>query len=214
MYLIIGLGNPGSEYVRTRHNAGFDFLDFIADENDIEINKDKFKAMIGEGFIENKKCVLIKPMTYMNLSGESVVAAKNFYKPEGDELIVIYDDITLLPGAIRIRKKGSAGGHNGIKSIINLTGDDSFHRIRIGVGAPKGNLVSHVLGKFSKEEEEEYIKGLVLAKDAIHTILKNGIDEAMNKFNSSGKALKEKKKQEKIEEVKAQENISLKDNKE
>lgn len=202
MYIIVGLGNPGIEYLRTRHNAGFELLDVLADEMNVDINKDKFKSLVGEGFIENKKAILLKPLTYMNLSGEAVVQALNFYKPTEDEFIVVYDDISLEPGAIRIRKKGSSGGHNGIKSIINLTGSDKFHRIKIGVGSPKNNLVSHVLGKFSKEEDEEFTKGLILAKEAIHVILKDGIDEAMNKYNSSGKSVKEKKKQDKKEENK------------
>lgn len=194
MYLLIGLGNPGKEYEGTRHNAGFDVVDKVSTKGNIELNKEKFKAKVGEGFFENKKVVLIKPLTYMNNSGESVVMAENFYKPNEDELIVIYDDITLPPGAIRIRKKGSAGGHNGIKSIINLSGTDEFHRIRVGVGAPKHDLISHVLGKFNKDEEQNYADGVALAVNAIEVILKYGIDEAMNKFNSTGKALKSKKK--------------------
>lgn len=187
MYLIFGLGNPGPQYVGTRHNAGFDLLDVLADEAGIEINKNKFKSMVGEGFIQGEKVVLIKPMTYMNLSGEAVVQALNFYKPADDEFLVIYDDVDLKPGAIRIRVKGSAGGHNGMKSIIGLTGTSEFNRIRIGVGGPRGNMISHVLGKFSDEEAEEYDKGLLLARDAVKTILQSGVEEAMNQFNSSGK---------------------------
>lgn len=190
MFLITGLGNPGPQYVGTRHNAGFEVLDLLADKYDLDINKSKYKGMVGEGFIGGKKAVLLKPMTYMNLSGESVVQALNFIKPTEDEFIVVYDDIALKRGAIRIRKKGSAGGHNGVKSIIGLTGSDEFHRIRVGVGQNRGNLVSHVLGKFSEEEEAEFIEGLKLAVEAIETIMTSGIDDAMNKFNSSGKPKK------------------------
>lgn len=193
MYLITGLGNIGSEYVGTRHNAGFDVVDMIADKADIDINRDKFKSMVGEGFLSNKKIVLMKPSTYMNRSGEAVVLAKNFYKPDEDEFIVIYDDITLAPGAIRIRKKGSAGGHNGIKSIIALTGTENFHRIRVGVGKPAHDLVSHVLGKFQEDELKDYEKGLSLALEAVETIIRSGIDEAMNRFNASGKESKKVK---------------------
>lgn len=187
MYLIVGLGNPGPEYHMTRHNAGFDLIDILADEYNIDVNRNKFKAMVGEGFIEGKKVVLIKPMTFMNLSGQTVVEAVNFYKPREEEFIVAYDDIALKPGAIRIRKKGSAGGHNGIKNIIALTGSDVFQRIRIGVGAPRGNLVTHVLGKFSGEEEKEYTAGLLLARDAVRTYITSGIETAMNRYNSTEK---------------------------
>lgn len=187
MFLIVGLGNPGPQYVGTRHNAGFELVDHLADEANIEINKNKFKSMIGEGFAAGKKVVLQKPMTFMNLSGEAVVQALNFYKPKAEEFIVVYDDMALKPGAIRIRERGSAGGHNGMKSIIGLTGTDEFTRIRIGVGGPKGNVISHVLGKFSKEEEDLYVKGLELAREAVKTILTQGVAEAMNKYNSSGK---------------------------
>lgn len=187
MFLIVGLGNPGPQYVGTRHNAGFELLDYLAEEAGIEINKNKFKSMVGEGFVAGKKTVLLKPMTFMNLSGEAIVQALNFYKPKAEELIVVYDDMALRPGAVRIREKGSAGGHNGMKSIIGLTGTEAFTRIRIGVGGARGNVIAHVLGKFSKEEEVLYVKGLDLARDAVKTILTQGVAEAMNKYNSSGK---------------------------
>lgn len=193
MYLIIGLGNPGPEYHHTRHNAGFDLLDLIADKYDIDINKNKFKSMVGEGFINREKVILIKPMTYMNLSGQALVEALNFYKVSQDEFIIVYDDISLEPGEIRIRKKGSAGGHNGIKNIIALTGTDNFNRIKIGVGKARGSLVSHVLGKFSKDEEEVYIMGLKKALSSIEVILTEGIEASMNKFNAKTKAKKEEK---------------------
>lgn len=190
MFLIVGLGNPGPQYAGTRHNAGFELLDYLADEARIDINKNKFKSMVGEGFVAGKKAVLVKPMTFMNLSGEAVVQALNFYKPRPEEFIVVYDDMALKPGAVRIRERGSAGGHNGMKSIIALTGTEEFTRIRIGVGGPRGNVISHVLGKFTKEEEELYVKGLDLAREAVKTILTQGVAEAMNKYNSSGKASK------------------------
>lgn len=187
MYLIFGLGNPGSQYVGTRHNAGFDLVDALAEKAGIEMNRSKFKSMVGEGFIGGEKVVLIKPMTFMNLSGEAVVQALNFYKPAEDEFIIVYDDVDLKPGAIRIREKGSAGGHNGIRSIIGLTGTSEFIRIRIGVGGPRGNMITHVLGKFSEEEAKEYEKALLMGMDAVNIIIRDGVAEAMNQFNSSGK---------------------------
>lgn len=193
MYIIFGLGNPGPQYVGTRHNAGFELVDLIADGANIQINKIKFKSMVGEGLWNGEKIILIKPMTFMNLSGEAVVAALNFYKPKDDEWVVVYDDIALKPGAVRIREKGSAGGHNGMKSIIGLTGSDEFTRVRIGVGGPRGNVVTHVLGKFSQEEEKTYVEGLKLARDAVKAIMTNSVADAMNKFNSSGKPPKKPK---------------------
>lgn len=187
MFVIIGLGNPGSQYALTRHNAGFELIDRLAAQADIEISRSKFKSQIGEGFIGGKKAVLVKPQTFMNLSGEAVVQVLNFYKPGPDEFIVVYDDIALKPGAVRIREKGSSGGHNGMKSIIALIGTDEFIRVRIGVGGPRGNVISHVLGKFSPEEKEPYSQGLELAAQAVKTIVTSGVAEAMNRYNSSGK---------------------------
>ena len=152
MFLIVGLGNPGREYENTRHNIGFAAIDIIAEKYNIDVNRTKFKGEYGEGFINGNKVILLKPYTFMNLSGESVREAIDFYKLTEEEVLIIYDDISLEVGRLRIREKGSAGGHNGIKSIINHIGTDVFTRIKIGVGAPKGDLVNHVLGKFSKEE--------------------------------------------------------------
>ena len=152
MILIVGLGNPGKQYEQTRHNIGFDVIDYMANKYNIDVNREKFKGICGEGFIENKKVILLKPLTYMNLSGESIRELANFYKLEDDEIIVVYDDISLDIGRLRIREKGSAGGHNGIKSIIQNLGGDKFPRVKVGVGQPKDNLVNHVLGKFSKED--------------------------------------------------------------
>ena len=183
MILIVGLGNPGKQYEQTRHNIGFDVIDYMANKYNIEVNSEKFKGICGEGFIENKKVILLKPLTYMNLSGESIRELANFYKLEDDEIIVVYDDISLDIGRLRIREKGSAGGHNGIKSIIQNLGGDKFPRVKVGVGQPKDNLVNHVLGKFSKEDREHIEKVIPVVSDAIVEIVKNDAKESMNKFN-------------------------------
>ena len=173
MILIVGLGNPGKQYEQTRHNIGFDVIDYMANKYNIDVNREKFKGICGEGFIENKKVILLKPLTYMNLSGESIRELANFYKLEDDEIIVVYDDISLDIGRLRIREKGSAGGHNGIKSIIQNLGGDKFPRVKVGVGQPKDNLVNHVLGKFSKEDREHIEKVIPVVSDAIVEIVKN-----------------------------------------
>ena len=173
MFLIVGLGNPGKEYDGTRHNIGFAAIDYIADKYNIELNRIKFKGVFGEGLINGKKVILLKPTTYMNLSGESIREVVNFYKISNEEIIVIYDDISLEVGRIRIREKGSHGGHNGIKSIIANLGTDVFPRVKIGVGAPKGNLVSHVLGKFSDEEVEILRESIKASSDATSIIISN-----------------------------------------
>lgn len=183
MFLIVGLGNPGKEYDNTRHNIGFEAVDYIANKYNIELNRIKFKGVFGEGFINGKKVLLLKPTTYMNLSGGSIREVINFYKIANEEIIVIYDDISLEVGRIRIREKGSHGGHNGIKSIIANLASDTFPRIKIGVGAPKGNLVSHVLGKFSDEEVNVLKKTICAVSDAVEIIIANDSKEAMNKFN-------------------------------
>ena len=183
MLIIAGLGNPGKEYENTRHNIGFDAIDKIAEKYNIELNRIKFKGVFGEGFIEGKKVILLKPTTYMNLSGESIREVINFYKISNEEVIVIYDDISLEVGRLRIREKGSHGGHNGIKSIIANLGTDVFPRVKIGVGAPKGNLVSHVLGKFSEDEIEVLRETIKASSDAVSIIMKADTKEAMNKLN-------------------------------
>ena len=183
MILIVGLGNPGKQYEQTRHNIGFDVIDYMGNKYNIDVNREKFKGICGEGFIENKKVILLKPLTYMNLSGESIRELANFYKLEDDEIIVVYDDISLDIGRLRIREKGSAGGHNGIKSIIQNLGGDKFPRVKVGVGQPKDNLVNHVLGKFSKEDREHIEKVIPVVSDAIVEIVKNDAKESMNKFN-------------------------------
>lgn len=183
MFLIVGLGNPGREYENTRHNIGFAAIDVIAEKYNIDINRTKFKGEYGEGFINGNKVILLKPYTFMNLSGESVREAIDFYKLTEDQVLIIYDDISLELGRLRIREKGSAGGHNGIKSIINHMGTDVFTRIKIGVGAPKGDLVNHVLGKFSKEEVNILKQTLDEVTEATADIIDNGAKDAMNKFN-------------------------------
>ena len=183
MFLIVGLGNPGRDYENTRHNIGFAAMDVLAEKYNIDINRSKFKGEYGEGFINGNKVILLKPYTFMNLSGESVREAIDFYKLTEDQVLIIYDDISLELGRLRIREKGSAGGHNGIKSIINHMGTDVFTRIKIGVGAPKGDLVNHVLGKFSKDEVNILKQTLDAVTEATADIIDNGAKDAMNKFN-------------------------------
>ncbi|AGF53943.1 MULTISPECIES: aminoacyl-tRNA hydrolase [Clostridium] len=183
MFLIVGLGNPGKEYEDTRHNIGFKVVDNIAKEYNIQINRQKFKGIYGEGFINGQKVILLKPTTYMNLSGESVREVVNFYNIENDEILIIYDDISLDVGKLRIREKGSAGGHNGIKSIIAHLGSEVFSRIKIGVGQPNSDLVKHVLGKFSKEEMVTLDESIEAATNATAEIIKNDVKTAMNQFN-------------------------------
>lgn len=183
MFLIVGLGNPGKEYEDTRHNVGFKVVDNIAREYNIEINRQKFKGTYGEGFIEGKKVMLLKPNTYMNLSGESVREVIDFYNLENDQILVIYDDISLDVGKLRIREKGSAGGHNGIKSIIAHLGGDFFSRIKVGVGQPNADLVKHVLGKFTKEEIVVLNESIEASTKATVEIIKNDVKTAMNQFN-------------------------------
>lgn len=184
MYIVVGLGNPDKEYDNTRHNIGFAVIDAIADKYNIYVDTKKHKALIGKGIIEGNKVVLAKPQTYMNLSGESVRAVMDFYKlnPKTD-IIVIADDISLPTGKIRIRTKGSAGGHNGLKSIINHTGTDGFTRIKVGVGANQGDLVKHVLGKFPKEERVLVDDAIRNAASAAEVIVMYDENMAMNKFN-------------------------------
>ena len=186
MFIIAGLGNPSKEYQKTRHNVGFDTIDCIADKYGIAVTEKKHKAIIGKGVIAGEKVILMKPQTYMNLSGESIRAALDYYKTdETDSLIVIYDDISLPPGQLRIRKKGSAGGHNGIKNIIAHLGHDTFMRIKVGVGEkPAGyDLADYVLGHFSKEDRELMEEGYDRADHAVGMILNGEIEAAMNQYN-------------------------------
>lgn len=192
MYIIVGLGNPGREYDNTRHNIGFRVIDTLIEKEDITFGEKKHKAIIGKGFVEGQKVVVAKPQTYMNLSGESVRELMDFYKiDETSELIVISDDISLDVGQIRIRKKGSAGGHNGLKNIIAHLGHDNFIRIKMGVGNKPAHfdLADYVLGHFSGPEQSAMGDAAVQAVDAIRTIMTQGPDIAMNRFNTkaSGK---------------------------
>ncbi|KDR94243.1 peptidyl-tRNA hydrolase, PTH1 family [Peptoclostridium litorale DSM 5388] len=186
MYVIVGLGNPGRQYEGTRHNVGFDVIDILADENGIELKKLKHKSLVGEGRIAGQKVLLVKPQTYMNLSGEALLDIYNYYKVSPEELIVIYDDIDTDLGKLRIRKKGSAGTHNGMKSIIYNLQFDTFPRVRIGVGRPeKGrDLASFVLSRFEKDAMEDVKSVLKSASQSVEAIIKEGVDAAMNKFNS------------------------------
>ena len=188
MYIIAGLGNPGKKYEGTRHNIGWQVMDELADKHRIRIMESRFKGLVGKGVIGGEKVLLLKPLTYMNLSGESIGEAVRFYKiVETSRLIVVSDDISLDVGQLRMRKKGSAGGHNGLKNTISHLGSEEFMRIRIGVGdKPAGSdLVDYVLGSFSKEEKkilDETKRNAVLA---IETIISDGIDKAMNLYNTT-----------------------------
>lgn len=190
MYIIVGLGNPSPEYAGTRHNAGFEVVKILADRFDIETDYIKHRAICGRGMIEGNKVMLAMPQTFMNLSGESVRQLVDYYKIDvTTELIVVYDDINLSTGRIRIRKSGSAGGHNGMKNIITHLGTDEFMRIRVGVGdKPKGyDLADHVLGHFTEEERRIMEVAFIDAANSVVTILNDGIDAAMNRYNGSKK---------------------------
>lgn len=185
MYLIVGLGNPEKEYGQTRHNMGFNVINEIAKTYKIEITENKFNSLFWMGTIEDEKVILLKPQTYMNDSGKSVAEVKNFYKVPDENCLVVYDDIDLEPTNIRIRKKGSPGSHNGMKSVVTCLGTENFPRIRIGIGAPKykDDLINYVIGKISKEDKKLLEEGVEKAKEAVIEFIKNGIDIAMNKFN-------------------------------
>lgn len=185
MYLIVGLGNPENEYANTRHNMGFNVINKIAESYKIEVTSSKYEGLFWMGEIEGKKVILLKPQTYMNDSGKSVIKFKNFYKIPEENIVVIYDDIDLEPTKIRIRKKGSPGTHNGMKSVTEYIGTNSFPRIRVGIGSPnyKGDLINYVIGKISKEESNILNEGVEKAKNATIELIKNGIDVAMNKYN-------------------------------
>lgn len=190
MYIIVGLGNPGQKYENTRHNIGWQVLDALAEKHGINILENKFKGLVGKGVIEGEKVLLLKPLTYMNLSGEAVGEAVRFFKiDETTELIVIADDISLDAGQIRMRKKGSAGGHNGLKNIIAHLGHENFIRMKMGVGdKPAGyDLADYVLGHFSKEEEKILAESRSNAVLAIETVIRDGADKAMNLYNTKKK---------------------------
>lgn len=185
MFLIVGLGNPGVEYAATRHNIGFDMITYLSDKYNIPVNSREGKALVGKGILAGEKVMLAQPQTYMNLSGESVRALMDYYKIDIEDLMVIYDDISLDVGQIRMRGKGNAGGHNGIKNIIQHTGTQEFARIKIGVGQKPegGDLVKHVLGRFSREEDGMFRDVFALAEEGLLAWLQEDMKSAMNKVN-------------------------------
>ena len=185
MYMIAGLGNPGKEYNNTRHNIGFAFIDALAQEYDINVMDVKLKALTGKGMIGGQKVLLVKPLTFMNLSGESIRPLADYYKVDPEDILIVYDDISLAPGQLRIRAKGSAGGHNGIKSIIAHLGTQEFPRVKVGVGEKPSrmDLADYVLGHFSKEEQATMDDAVKEAADAVCEIVNVGIAQAMNDHN-------------------------------
>ena len=185
MYLIAGLGNPENEYAHTRHNMGFDTINNIAKNNNISISKTKFKALYETGIIQGKKVILLKPQTYMNSSGISIKEVADFYNIKPEEIIIIYDDIDIEKGKIKLRKKGGPGSHNGMKSVIQELQSTDFIRIRVGIGQPefKNDMINYVIGNVPDEEQKVLQEGTQKAAEAVEEILKNGIDIAMNKFN-------------------------------
>lgn len=185
MYIIAGLGNPESKYDKTRHNIGFRLIDELAARNGITFSDRKHNGLVGKGIISGEKVILLKPLTYMNLSGECVGPAADYYKAEPENVIILFDDISLDVGRIRIRKKGSAGGHNGIKSIIAHLGSDNFPRLKFGVGdKPKEmDLADYVLGRFSPQDEAVVSEGIKRACEAVECMIGEGCDAAMNKYN-------------------------------
>ena len=198
MFVVAGLGNPGRKYEKTRHNMGFWAVDRLAEKNDIKIKKIKHKALIGDGIISGEKVLLVKPQTYMNLSGESLREIVDYYNVDLSRLLVIYDDFDIEAGSLRIRKKGSAGSHNGMKSIINQLGSQDFPRIRVGIGSgKKDDLISYVIGGVTKGEKELLEDSLTRAADAAACIVEKGIEKAMNEYN-----VRPKKESKSCEEAK------------
>ena len=187
-WLIVGLGNPGKEYTRTRHNCGFRALDILADKLGCKVDKGKFQGLYGQCNYRGKKLLLLKPQTYMNLSGRSVLQLSAYFNVPPQRIIVMFDDISLGPGRLRIRKDGSAGGHNGIKSIISELGSQDFPRVKIGVGSkptPEYDLADWVLSSFSALEEKALVPALERAADAALCILEHGVPEACNRYSGS-----------------------------
>ena len=187
MYLVAGLGNPGKQYDMTRHNIGFHTIDYIADDLGVKINKLKYKALYGEANIAGNKVLLVKPQTYMNLSGDSIGDFAEFFKLPPENIIIINDDISLETGRIRVRAKGRAGGHNGLKSIIYRLKSDQFPRVKMGVGSPNHedyDLKDYILGRFTREEIPVMEESIKKAAGAVEEIIRNGPESAMNKFNA------------------------------
>ncbi len=188
-YLIVGLGNPGKDYAKTRHNAGFMVIDAIADKTGISLSKVKSKAIIGDGKMYDSKVILAKPQTYMNLSGQAVSGLARFYKVENDHILVIHDDLDLPLGTLRIRPNGGPGGQKGVGSIIEKLGTPEFPRIRFGIGRPPGRMdpKAYVLEKFLPREQEEFEFALLRARDAALAFISNGLEKSMNQYNGNGK---------------------------
>lgn len=200
MFVIVGLGNPGKKYMHSRHNAGFLSLELLAKKHGIDIRKSAHKALVGEGRIGGQRVALAMPQTFMNLSGQSVVELINWYKIDpAEELIVLYDDIDLPVGQLRIRAKGSAGTHNGMKSILYLTGGDAFPRVRIGVGRPKPgwDLADYVLADFEQDERKEMMDAFEKAGEAVELIIKDGVTAAQSAFNVKRNHAPKEEKEEK-----------------
>jgi len=187
VFIVVGLGNPGEKYSNTRHNVGFDTIDLLCDKFSVSLKKIKFKSVYGEGKIGSSKVVFVKPQTFMNLSGQSVQAVKQWYKVSEDRIIVIFDDIDLPMNTVRVKRSGSAGTHNGMKSVIYQLGRDDFPRVKIGIG-PKPdnwNLADYVLAHFSKEDRVEVNRSVEVAALAAQEIIVNGVDSAIVKYNGS-----------------------------
>ena len=185
MRIIIGLGNPEPEYSRTRHNIGFDVINILAEKNNIDLSRTKYNAIYGTGLINGEKVILIKPQTFMNNSGESAVEFAKFYKEEINNILVVYDDMDTEIGTIRVRAKGGAGSHNGMKSIVSELNSEDFPRIRVGIGRPKSEYdrIDYVIGQIPEKEYIELQKGEKIAVEATEYWIKNGIDNTMNKYN-------------------------------
>lgn len=204
MKIVVGLGNPTPKYEGTRHNIGFSVIDVLAEKYNIRVNTNRHKALCGSGIIGGEKVILAKPLTFMNLSGESVRPLVDYYKLDLEDLLIIYDDISLEPGNLRMRAGGSAGGHNGMKSIIQHLGSDRFPRLRLGVGEKPAqmDLADYVLGHFSAEEKKQIDEVRNVAAEAVVCFIEEGVTETMNRYN--GKKKKEEAKQRRTEETTAQ----------
>ncbi len=202
-YCIVGLGNPGRQYEETKHNVGFKVIDKLAEKYDIKVDKFKNKAFVGDGTIRNKRVLLVKPQTYMNLSGESVREIVNFYKIPQERFVVIFDDTSLPCGSVRIREKGSHGGHNGIRNIIDQMGTDQFYRIKVGIGEkPSGwDLADYVLGKFNEDDLPAVEEGMDKAVKGVELMLSRGIAEAANRVNQKPKTMKKQKERSEAEKA-------------
>lgn len=205
-FCIVGLGNPGRQYEETKHNVGFHVIDKLAEKYDIDVNKFKNKAFVGDGTIKGKRVLLVKPQTYMNLSGESVREIVNFYKIPQERFVVIFDDTSLPCGSVRIREKGSHGGHNGIRNIIDQMGTDEFNRIKVGIGEkPSGwDLADYVLAKFNPDDLPLMEQGMDKAVQGVELMLSRGIKEAANRVNQKAKTAKKQKEKEEAAKAEAE----------